>query len=84
MDKSFFRTVEVAGFLGVSAKTLLNMASKKSALKPVRPGIWHRRQLPIIERVWAGILTNDEGVALWELEKIRMRREYAKDLDNCA
>lgn len=74
MEKRFLTTKEVAAFLCVSVRTLYNYASCHEIFRPSRPGIWHVEHVKILERVWSGAATEDEGLASWKYEKMKMRR----------
>ncbi len=74
MEKRFMTTKEVAAFLCVSVRTLYNYASQHDVYRPSRPGIWHVEHVKILERVWSRAATEDEGLALWKYELLKMRR----------
>ena len=76
MGNRFRTTKEVAAFLRVSARTLYNYASKHEIYRPSRPGIWHVEHVAILERVWSGALSEEEGLALWRYKKLMMRQDY--------
>jgi hypothetical protein len=63
MERRFMRTAEVAEMMCVSRKTLLNMACKHAVYKASRRGIYHVEQVRVIEKVWAGLLSEDEGLS---------------------
>ncbi len=74
MEKRFLTTKEVAAFLCVSVRTLYNYASQHAIFRPSRPGVWHVEHVKILERIWSNAMTEDEGLALWKYEKMKMRR----------
>lgn len=73
MERRFFTTGEVAEFLRINPRTLKNYGSKHEVYRPCRPGIWYFEHVKLLERVWAGGLSEDEGLAYWTLIKARMR-----------
>ncbi len=78
MEKRFMTTKEVAAFLCVSVRTVYNHASQHDIYRPSRPGIWHVEHVKILERVWSGAMTEDEGLILWKYEKLRMRQKLRR------
>ncbi len=75
MERRFMITAEVAEFLRISPRTLQNRIGKHNVYRPERPGIWHVEHVTIIEKVWMGAWSEDEGLNFWELEKSRHREE---------
>ncbi len=73
MDRRFYTNAEVAELLRIKAKTLRSYHAKHAVYRPGRPGIWHVEHVRVLERVWAGALTEDEGWAFWETAKKKMR-----------
>ncbi len=76
MGDRFKTTKEVAAFLRISARTLYNYASQHEIYRPSRPGIWHVEHVAILERVWSGALSEEEGLTLWRYKKLMMRQDY--------
>ncbi len=74
MEKPFLKSKEVAAYLCVSVRTLYNYASKHEVYRPSRRGVWHVEHVKILEKIWSGAATEDEGLALWKYEKMKMRR----------
>lgn len=78
MEKRFYTTREVSEFLRVSVKTLQNRMSKHAVYRSAQSGVWHVKQVEILEKVWAGAITEDEGLAFWILAKERMRNSVER------
>ncbi len=74
MEKKFWSRKEVADFLRISTGTLANYGCRHAVYKPDHAGIYHYEHVQILEKVWAKILTPDEGMNLWVFKKMRMRR----------
>lgn len=76
MEKAFYTRTEVATWLRITPGYLSNLVTEHDAFKPSRPGIYAKRHVEIIGRIWAGELTKDEGLALWRMELRRGKRKH--------
>lgn len=73
MEKCFYTGKEVADVLRVNLKTLQNRAVGHPVYRPCRKGIWHAEQVKILVKIWAGAITESQGLAMWESVLLHMR-----------
>ena len=72
MTERFMTTKEVAAFLRISVRTLYNYASQHEIYRPSRPGVWHVEHVTILEGVWSGALSEDQGLSLWHYRRMKI------------
>ncbi len=80
MEKRFWNRKEVADFLRISIGTLANYGCRHAVYKPDHAGMFHCEHVQVLEKVWAKILSPDEGMNLWVFKKMRMRRSMLQIL----
>lgn len=82
MEKTLLNKSEVAERLRVTEGTLTTYGSRHEVYRADGAGIFHVEHVRILEKVRAKIITPDEGLALWEYQRLRIRRGALKVLDN--